>query len=331
MRCVLVNPYATRNVDRLAASLTTPWEIRTVALQDSDCMLMDTLSTAEAAISQGWNQSLGRKAVKLRFLQLPNAGTDAVDWGAIPETCTVCNVFEHETAVAEFVLLAMLELRIDLRGLDGNFRGGDWSGSHVSFGPLHGELAGATIGLVGYGRIAQAVAKKAAAFDMTVVAVSRRESDDPVLEWSGRMPALDTMVPRCDFVVIACPLTTETHGLIDARRLALMQDSAVLINIARGEIVDESALFAALSNRKIAGAALDVWWRYPDDDDPAPRPSRYPFSELPNVLMTPHVAAWTEGMLSRRWKKIAENLDRFARGAPLENVVRRPKSGGRPA
>ena len=131
--------------------------------------------------------------------------------------------------------------------------------------------------------------------------------------------------------MIACPLTTETRGLIDARRLTLMQDSAVLINIARGELVDESALFTALSDRKIAGAALDVWWRYPDDDDPAPRPSRFPFWDLPNVLMTPHVAAWTDGMLSRRWKKIAANLDRFANGEPLENVVRRPKSGGPPA
>lgn len=328
MRCVLVDPYATRNADRLAASLTTPWDIRTVALQDSDDTLADTLATAEAAISQVWNQSLGRKAAKLRFLQLPNAGTDAVDWGAIPEGCTVCNEFEHETAVAEFVLLAMLELRIDLRGLDRSFRGGDWSDSHVSFGPLHGELAGTTVGLIGYGRIAQAIAKRAVAFGMTVVAVSRREPDDPILGWSGCMRALTTMVPRCDFVVIACPLTTETHGLIDARLLALMKDSATLINIARGDIVDEAALFAALSDHKIAGAALDVWWRYPDDDNPAPRPSRFPFSELPNVLMSPHVAAWTDGMLSRRWKKIAANLDRFATGAPLENVVPGPNRGG---
>ena len=331
MRCVLVDPYATRNADKLAASLTTPWDVRSAALQDPDSMLMDTLSTADAAISQTWNQRLGRKAAKLRFLQLPNAGTDAVDWGAIPETCTVCNIFEHETAVAEFVLLTMLEFRIDLRGLDRTFRAGDWSSSHVSFGAVHGELAGATVGLIGYGRIAQAIAKRAAAFGMTVAAVSRREPDDPVLEWSGRMTALDTMLPRSDFVVIACPLTVETRGLIEARRLALMQDSAVLINIARGEIVDEAALYAALTDRKIAGAALDVWWRYPDEDDPAPNPSRFPFSELSNVLMTPHVAAWTEGMLSRRWEKIANNLDRFARGAPLENVVRRPKSGGPPA
>ena len=331
MRCVLVDPYATRNADKLAASLTTPWEIRSVALQDPDGMLMDTLSTADAAISQAWTQRLGGRAAKLRFLQLPNAGTDALDWDAISERCTVCNVFEHETAVAEFVLLTMLEFRIDLHGLDRSMRGGDWSRSHVSFGPLHGELAGATVGLIGYGRIAQAVAKRAAAFGMTVAAVSRRKSEDPVLEWSGRMTALDAMLPRCDFIVIACPLTTETRGLIDARRLTLMQDSAVLINIARGELVDESALFTALSDRKIAGAALDVWWRYPDDNDPAPRPSRFPFWDLPNVLMTPHVAAWTDGMLSRRWKKIAANLDRFANGEPLENVVRRPKSGGPPA
>jgi phosphoglycerate dehydrogenase-like enzyme len=330
MRCVLVDPYATRNADRLAASLTTPWDIQTVARQDSESMLKDTLSTAEAAISQVWNQNLGRNAAKLRLLQLPNAGTDGVDWGAVSEGCTVCNEFEHETAVAEFVLLAMLEFRIGLRGLDQNFRGGDWGDSHVSFGRLHGEMAGATVGLIGYGRIAQAIARRAAAFDVTVAAVSRRKPDDPILNWSGSMMALDSMLPRCDFVVIACPLTAETCGLIDERQLALMQDSAVLINIARAGIADEAALFSALSDRKIAGAALDVWWRYPDDSDASPRPSRFPFWKLPNVLMTPHVAGWTDGMLARRWKKIAANLDRFATGAPLENVVRRPKSGEPP-
>lgn len=321
MRCILIDPYATGNRDRLAALLETRWELDSAVLSDTDETLAATMAAAEAAISQGWNARLGRAAPNLRLLQLPNAGTDAVNWNAIPVSCAVCNVFEHETAVAEFVLLAMLESRIDLRGLDRSFRSGDWSLSHRTFGPRHGELAGATLGLVGYGRIGAAVARRAVAFGVNVVAVSRRAPSDPQLVWSADTTRLDDMLPRCDFVVIACPLNEETRGLIDGDRLALMRRSAVLINVARAEVVEEDALFTALKNGTIGGAALDVWWRYPEPSGSAVRPAHRPFWDLPGVLMSPHVAGWSEAMLARRWQRIAENLDRFACGLPLVNRV----------
>jgi phosphoglycerate dehydrogenase-like enzyme len=109
--------------------------------------------------------------------------------------------------------------------------------------------------------------------------------------------------------------------LIDARRLALMKGSAFLVNIARGAVVDEDAIYAALRDRVIGGAALDVWWQYPNAAEPDRRPSRYPFHELPNVVMTPHCSGWTEGMVARRWAEVAGNINRFVRGEPLENVV----------
>jgi phosphoglycerate dehydrogenase-like enzyme len=325
MRCVLIDPYATRNSERLQTAVKTPWEIVTAARTDSPATLAEALGTAEVAISQGWDATANRYAPRLRLLQLPNAGTDAVDWSVVPDGCAVANVYEHEIPVAEFVMLALLETRIGIRQLDRSFRDGDWSMSHRMFGPLHGELAGATVGLVGYGRIARAVALRARAFGMTVIAVSRTRPDDDALAWAGDMTSLDTMLPRCDFLVISCPLTNETSGVINERRLALLPKQAVVVNVARGEIIDEAALYKALVNDTIAGAALDVWWRYPTDGDPAPSPSRYAFSDLSNVLMAPHVSAWTEGMLSRRWKMIAANLDRFALGIPLLNIVRQAK------
>jgi phosphoglycerate dehydrogenase-like enzyme len=118
-------------------------------------------------------------------------------------------------------------------------------------------------------------------------------------------------------VLIACALAPETKGLIDARRLALMKPGALLINIARAAIVDEDALYAALKDGQLGGAALDVWWQYPTPAEP----KRRPFHELPNVLITPHSSSSSGATADRRWSVVAANLDRFARGEPLENVV----------
>jgi phosphoglycerate dehydrogenase-like enzyme len=99
---------------------------------------------------------------------------------------------------------------------------------------------------------------------------------------------LDRMLPQCDTVLIACALAPETRGLIDARRLALLKPGTLVINVGRAAIVDEDALYDALKDGHLGGAALDVWWQYPTAAEPNRRPSRRPFHELPNVLMTPH-------------------------------------------
>ena len=129
------------------------------------------------------------------------------------------------------------------------------------------------------------------------------------------------MLARADYLAITLALTAETRGLIGARQLALMKPTAVLINVARGEVVDEDALYEALHHGTIAGAALDVWYRYPADGAPT-LPGHRSFHELPNVLMTPHVSGWTEGMMDARAGVIAENIHRTARGEAPVNLVR---------
>jgi phosphoglycerate dehydrogenase-like enzyme len=119
---------------------------------------------------------------------------------------------------------------------------------------------------------------------------------------------------------VTSPLTPATRGLLGARELAQMKRTAVLVNVARAEIVDEDALYQALRDGIIAGAILDVWYRYPTGPGPT-LPSRLPFQELGNVLMTPHVSGWTEGMLEARADVIAENIRRAARGEPPLNLV----------
>ena len=172
------------------------------------------------------------------------------------------------------------------------------------------------------GRIGQAVAQRARAFEMAIWAI-RRDPTRPVscaADFLGGPDALDELLRRADYLVVTSPLTPATRGVLGRRELASMKPTAVLVNVARAEIVDEEALYEALHGGVIAGAILDVWYRYPTGAGPT-LPSRLPFHELGNVLMTPHVSGWTEGMLEARAEVIAENIRRVARREPPLNLV----------
>jgi len=219
--------------------------------------------------------------------------------------------------------MTMLVWSHRFREIEGDFRArSSWRPSWVQSGAPHGEIRGLTVGIVGLGRVGYEVARRAAVFGCRVVAANRspREPGDGV-ERIFPLAELDRMLPECDVVVLSSAQGPETEGLIDARRLALMPRSALLVNIARGAIVDEEALYMALRDRTIGGAAIDAWWQYPNAAEPERRPSRFPFHELPNVIMTPHCSGWTEGMVRRRWDEIAENIRRFVAGESLINVA----------
>jgi len=256
------------------------------------------------------------------LLQSVAAGLDQIDLAAVPRGVTVCNVFGHEPAIAEYVIMTMLVLTHRLFDSVTAFRAGSWRASQMAGGSPHGEVLGRTMGIVGYGRIGREVARRAQGLGCRIVAANRSPVAEPApAEQIFSFAELDQMLPQCGTLVIACALAPETEGLIDARRLALMEPGALLINIARAPIVDEDALYAALQNGVLGGAALDVWWQYLSPAEPGRRPSRRPFHELPNVLMTPHCSGFTDGTVERRWGTVAANLDRFARGEPLENIV----------
>jgi phosphoglycerate dehydrogenase-like enzyme len=280
---------------------------------------------AEILVSNHWRADYP-PAPKLRLVQSVATGVDLFDLAALPARLTLCNAFGHETAIAEYVLMTMLALHHRLFAIASEFRErASWRTSWVAGGAPHGEVKDSTLGIVGYGRVGREVARRAAAFGCRVLAANRsaRTTEDGV-ERLYPLVELDRMLPECDTLALCTALGPETTGLIDARRLGLMRSGAFLINIARGPVVDEAALFAALRERKIAGAALDVWWQYPSVAEPLRRGSQYPFHELPNVIMTPHNSGWTTGMVRRRWNEIAENINRFVQGEALLNIVLRP-------
>jgi len=248
-----------------------------------------------------------------------------IDRAALPEGAVLANAYGHETGIAEFVIGVMLAWSWGFGRLDAGLRRGAWiSPWDLSAEPPAPwpELAGKTLGILGYGRIGQCVARRALAFDMSVRAIrqSAARPDGHGLEFLGGPDALGDVLSRADYLAITLPLTPATRGLIGDRELRLMKRSAVLVNVARAEIVDEDALYRALAEQAIAGAALDVWYRYPAGAGPT-FPSRRPFHELANVLMTPHVAGWTEGTLDARAKQIAANIGRVAKGETPANVI----------
>jgi phosphoglycerate dehydrogenase-like enzyme len=260
--------------------------------------------------------------VRFRMLQAPGAGTDKIDFAAVPPAAWICDAYEHEGPIAEYVFAAILDHAIGYGAMTRRIAEEGWGRAYFSR-PPHGEVAGTTLGLVGLGHIGAAVAKRAKAFGMTVMALtaSPRAAAENV-DWLGTGERLDELLAAADYLVLACPLTEATRGLIGARELARMKPTALLINIARAEIADEAALYAALGEGGIGGAVLDAWYRYPASAEGDATPSRFPFGSLPNVRMTPHSAAWTDGVWARRCVVLARNIDRLRCGEPLLNVVR---------
>lgn len=305
---------------RIPELLTTKWAIEVADERDRGAFSA-ALATADAIVSMDWPAAMP-PAPQLKLLHLPGAGTDAIEFDAVPETAAVCNVFEHEIGIAEYVLATMLQWVVPLPELERSIRSGRWHGSHM-FGPLHAELYGKTLGIVGYGRIGREVARRARAFGMNIIACGRKgQSGDNLVDAIMSITELEKLLGQSDFILISLPLTTATRAIIGAQQFAAMKPDAVIINVARGQLIEEEALFEACKGRRIGGAIIDTWYRYPASSDEVCAPSRFPFHELDNVIMTPHASAWSDQIIPRRNKVIADNLDRLASGRPLRNVVR---------
>jgi len=294
-------------------------------LAGDETAVIPRLATVDVLVTLALTAEIGLAAGRLKLVQVPGAGLDRIDRAALPRGAMLANAYGHETGIAEFVLGAMLALTRDFVSLDSGLRRGEWP-SQWQANPeaprLWPELSGKTLGILGYGRIGQAVARRARAFDMQVRAIRRDVSlstgDDFAVVDAPKM--LEEVLSQADYVVISLPATPATIGSLGRRQLDLMKPTAFLINVGRGAIVDEDALYDALAQRRIAGAALDVWYRYPSVSAAA-LPATRPFHELRNVLMTPHIAGATEGTLEVRARLVAENIRRVAQGETPLNLV----------
>lgn len=321
---VLLGQTACNNEERLRRLLRSDWQIVASPNDEDLASVSEALAQATALISLGWKAEWSQAAKALRLVQAPGAGIDAYDVAALPAGCALCNVYEHATPIAEYTMGALVALATGMLRRDATLRQGSWEGTGRRDGTPHAELFGSSLGLIGYGTIGREIAIRANAFGMRVRAVRARQvvdHNEANLEWLGGPERLRELLTTCDHIVVCCPLNDSTRGLLSAERLSWMKPTAQLVNVARAEVAEEQALYEALKTKRIAGAALDVWYRYPACGSDVMLPSTAPFHELENVIMTPHLCAWTEAMIHRRWTKMAANLDLLAEGRPLQNVV----------
>ena len=316
-------------IDSLQQKLSTKWDI----------VPQENATAADVAAASAFVETpmgMLAHASAGRLYQFAFTGVPQSTVAAIPPRFTVSNCHQSSVPIAEYVLAAALEWTVQLRTMDARLRectwrtappGNDCTASHAHF--THKQLSNATIGILGYGHIGEAIATRAAAFGTRVIATTVDPPKKPPapLAWIGDDSANPRLFSESDFIVVCVPLLNSTLGLVGPELLSRMSSSAVLINIARGPIVQEKALYEALHSRAIGGAVLDVWWNSmfslpPGGVGPKSWPSAYRFDELPNVIMSGHTSGSTLGSQLESVIEVAANLDSLALGRPLKNVLR---------
>ncbi|MEF8757562.1 MAG: D-2-hydroxyacid dehydrogenase [Halobacteriales archaeon] len=269
------------------------------------------IDDAEIVVTFGFEGELLAGAERLEWIQALVAGVDRYDFDELEEReIALTNASGiHAEPIGEQVLGYMLAFERNLhtavrqqdRGIWERFRGG--------------ELAGKTVGIVGLGAIGTRVAELAKAFDTTVIGTKANPEDAPdaVDEVFGP-DGLHEVCQRSDYLVVACPLNEQTRGMIGRWEFRMMKGEAVLINVARGEVVDQDAMVYALQQHSIGGAALDVF-----ETEPLPQDS--PLWDLSNVIVTPHMSGSTPEYMDRCAELFVENYDRYLAGDSLKNRI----------
>jgi phosphoglycerate dehydrogenase-like enzyme len=265
-----------------------------------------------------------KNAKNLKLIQKTGAGVDALPFGAIAKDIFVANTSgANPVPLAEGTISLLLALAKRVVQRNNTFP--------EIFRGRGTELREKKVGIIGYGNIGIEIGKRLQAFEMKILAIKRRKSEELKkkmnLEFLGGPEDLDYVLSESDFNIIIVPLTPATRSMIGEHEISLMKPTSYLINVARAAIIDEKALYFALKENKIAGAALDVWWIphwwdaswKPEMD----KPSRYPFWELPNVISTPHNIGFSD--YTRYSEKplhiIAKNIRNIAEGkSPINQV-----------
>ena len=289
---------------------------------DEDALVAD-LPDARVYVGAKFTAAMGDAAKRLELVHVAGAGFDGIDAEALPDGAVVANTFHHEASIAEYVASTTVVLRRRLLDQDRELRTGHWASPVYEPGrPQVRGLHGATVGIVGFGHIGSRTWQLLRAFGARGITVTRSPVDDAAhgLDWAGGIEDLPRLLRESDVVVLCLPLGPSTRGLIGTSELEAMRPDAVLVNVSRGPLADEAALYAALNENRIGGAVLDVWYQYPAAGSHG-RPATLPFGELSNVLLTPHISGVTRQTFEGRAGDIAANIRRLAACEPIQNVV----------
>ena len=274
---------------------------------------------------------IGGRPTREQLAACPDLRALIVPWAGIPENTrellrdfpqvTLHNLHHNAAATAEMALALLFAAAKFIVPLDQKLRANDWSPRYAPSRSI--GLEGKTALIIGYGQIGQRVGRVCRALGMNVIATRRnRVKQDDVAEVHPTSD-LPQLLPHAQMLIVTAPLTSETKGLIGERELAALPRGAILVNVGRGAIVDEGALYHALQNGQLAAAGIDVWYNYPKDEASQANtpPSQYPFGELDNVVLSPHRGGDDSGIDVARMRDLAELLNAAARGDEMPNRV----------
>jgi phosphoglycerate dehydrogenase-like enzyme len=307
--------WAISDQDRARIEARFP-SVRIASVEDA-ANLPGELEDAEVFVGWQFPAAHFAAARQLKWVQSASAGIEANLFPAMLASDVVLTngAGLHSVSIPEHVLAQMLVLARNFHEALRLQARSEWNRFQcIAFGGGIRELSGSRLAILGAGAIGASLAAKASALGMQV-RVMRRDPSLPVphAEVVGTN-ALDDLLAWADFVVLALPLTEETRGLFGQRALGLMRADAYLINIGRGELVDEDALVDVLRRGGLAGAALDVFAQ-------EPLPAEHPFWSLPNLVLTPHISGYTPAYFAKVLALFEDNLGRYLAGKPLRNVV----------
>lgn len=265
---------------------------------------------AEVLVTVAFPPEIAAVAGRLRWIQTVSAGVDPLlPFRAALRHCVVTNARGmHAEQMADYAMAAMFMLRWDFKRVLRDQAARLWRREPKS------PLANGTLGVVGLGAIGQEVARRARGAGMAVIGVSRSGAAVGGLDEVHPYASLHAVLPRCDFLLLVVPATPETVALLDDAALRRMKPGACLLNFARGSVVDEPALIAALREGRLGGAALDVFAT-------EPLPPESPLWAMENVIITPHIAGMSEDYAARFAADFAANLSRYRGGGTLRNIV----------
>jgi len=283
------------------------------------------LKEVEVVIGGTFSKEDIEQAKKLKLIQIPFAGVDKLDFSLYRNypDIFICNIHTNKNAVAEHAFSLILALAKNIVINDRDLRLGRWHGFSTKEPTV--QLQGKSLGIAGLGSIGWEIAKIGHALGMKVFALKRKieERDSKkknILEFLGEKKDLEKVIKESDFIVIAVPLTKETKGLIGKKELKLMKGK-YLINISRGIVINEEALFKSLKEHHLAGAAIDTWYQYPSSKQKEMLPSKYDFQKLNNVVVSPHTAGYTDRALDENIKSVFDNIVKIYYGEEPENQI----------
>jgi len=287
--------------------------------------------TSGSAVVPDTHILVGGRPAREQLAACPDLRAVIVPWAGVPENTRellrdfprimLHNLHHNAAATAEMALALLLSAAKFIVPIDQRLRANDWSPRYAPSRSI--GLHNRTALIVGYGQIGQRVGRACHALEMTVLATRRHRVDEDDVAEVHPIADLPQLLPRAHALIITAPLTPETKGLIGERELARLPHGALLVNVGRGAIVEEAALYQALKSGPLAAAGLDVWYNYPRDEAAQTNtpPAQYPFHELDNVVMSPHRGGDEVGIDVVRMRHLADLLNAAARSVEIPNRV----------